>query len=168
LFSLQVICVDFYFGDQLCHFHSTFSDLDMPQALAIAVAIARASADPQATVHVNGVPLATVHVDGVPLANMPLELGTTTVSPLNNHFINLLIEENSESFAYNNGIWSISGRFMFGDAQVEASSLFVSHRVPLAWERAMAMAQASERFMGGSIVPPATWTVNLPANYWDL
>ena len=168
MLSHQVICVDFYFGDQLCHFQSTFSDHDRPQALAIAVAIASASADPQATVHVNGVPLATGHVDGVPLANMPTELGTTSVSPINNHFINLLIEENSESFAYNNGSWRISGRFGFGDAQVEVSSLFVSHRVPLAWARAMAMAHASERFMGGSIVPPATWTVNLPANYWDL
>jgi hypothetical protein len=84
------------------------------------------------------------------------------------HFINLLIEENSESFAYNNGSWRISGRFGFGDAQVEVSSLFVSHRVPLAWARAMAMEHASERFMGGSFVPPTTWTVNLPANYWDL
>jgi hypothetical protein len=33
--------------------------------------------------------------------------------------------------------------------------------------RALAMTSASERFLGGSIVPPLTWTVNLPSNYWD-
>jgi hypothetical protein len=180
--SHQVICVDFYFGDQLCHFQATFSAQDRPQALAIAVAIASASADPQATIHVNGVLLygnVVQMVPGgeditmvlpliVPHANMPNELGMTSVSAINHHFINLLIEENSESFAYNNGMWRISGRFWFGDAQVEVSSFFVSHRVPLAWARSMAMAQASGRLMGGTIVPPATWTVNLPANYWDL
>jgi hypothetical protein len=166
--SLQVIGVDFTFGDQLCQFRSTFSALDVPQATVIAVSIARASADLQATVTVNGVPLTIVLMNGVQLANMPLELGTTTVSTINNHFINLLIEENSESFAYNNGMWRISGRFMFGDSEVEFSSLFISHKVPLAWVRALAMTSASERFLGGSIVPPANWTVNLPSNYWDM
>ena len=168
MFSLQVIGVDFTFGDQLCHFQSTFSALEVPQATVIAVAIARASADLQATVTVNGVQLTTVLMNGVQLANMPLELGITTVSPLNNHFINLLIEDNSESFAYNNGNWLLSGRFMFGDSEVEFSSLFISHRVPLAWVRALAMKNASERFLSGSIVPPLTWTVNLPTNYWDM
>lgn len=56
-FSHQVICFDFYFGDQPCHFQATFSAQDRPQALAVAVAIASASADPQATIHVNGVML---------------------------------------------------------------------------------------------------------------
>jgi hypothetical protein len=163
--SLQVIGVDFTFGDQLCQFRSTFSALDVPQATVIAVSIARASADLQATVTVNGVPLTIVLMNGVQLANMPLELGTTTVSPQNNHFINLLIEENSESFAYNNGMWLISGRFMFGESEVEFLSLVISHRVPLAWVRALAMTSASERFLGGSIVPPLKWTVNLPSNY---
>jgi hypothetical protein len=178
----QVICVDFNFGDQLCHFQATFSAQDRPQALAIAVAIASASADTQATVHVNGVLLygnVMQMVPGgqditmalpllVPNANLPNELGSTTVSPVNHHFINLLIEENSESFAFNNGMWRISQEFWFGDVRVEVSSLFVSHRVSLAWTRSMAMSQASGRFIGGTIVPPAAWTVNLPANYWDL
>ncbi len=105
MFSLQVIGVDFTFGDQLCHFQSTFSALDVPQATVIAVAIARASADLQATVTVIGVPLTIVLMNGVQLAHMPLELGITTVSPLNNHFINLLIEAYNYSFAYNNGLW---------------------------------------------------------------
>ncbi len=178
----QVICVDFNFGDQICHFQATFSAQDRPQALAIAVAIASASADPQATVHVNGVLLYGNVVQMVPggeditmalpllvsHANLANERGSTSVSPVNHHFINLLIEENSESFAYNNGMWRISQKFWFGDARVEISSFFVSHRVPLAWARSMAMAQASGGLIGGKIVPPAAWTVNLPANYWDL
>ena len=103
-----------------------------------------------------------------PATIMPSELGVTTVSPLNHLFINLLIEENRESFAYHNGIWNISQSFWFGDAEVVFTSFFTSHRVPLAWARSMAMAKASGKLIGGTIVPPASWAVNLPANYWDL
>jgi hypothetical protein len=45
--------VDLTFGDQLCQFQASFSAQERPQALATAVAIASASADPKATVHVN-------------------------------------------------------------------------------------------------------------------
>jgi hypothetical protein len=166
--SLQVISVDFTFGDQHCQFRSTFSALDVPQATVIAVSLARASADLQATVTVNDVPLTIVLMNGVQLAYMPPELGNTTVSPINNHFINLLIEENCESFAYNNGMWRISGRFMFGESEVEMSSLFLSHKVPLAWVRSLAITSASDRFLSGSIVPPAHWTVNLHFLYTNL
>jgi hypothetical protein len=177
----QVISVALNFGDQHCEFQATFSAEDRPQALSIAVSIARASADPQAMVHVNGVLLYGQHFQLVPegynvtmalplvapLETVPTEMGVTTVSPQNDHFINLLIEENKESFAFNRGIWNISQNIWFGDTEVAFTSFFVSHKVPLAWARSMAMAKASGKLKYGSIIPPVSWSVNLPADYWD-
>jgi hypothetical protein len=170
------------FGNQLCHFQASFSAQDRPQALATSVAIASASGDPHAMVHANGflvygtifemVPGGTNTTIALPLVPpttiLPGALGVTTISPLNHHFINLLIEENSESFACNNGIWNLSQSFWFGTTDVVFSSFFTSHRVPLAWARARAMSKASGKFIGGSLVPPAAWAVNMPPNYWDL
>jgi hypothetical protein len=150
--------------------------------MATAVYIATASGDPHATVHTNGwlrcgsifemVPGGTSTLMAMPLvpqaAVLPRTHGITTVSPANNYFINLIIEENSESFAHNNGIWNMSQNFWFGTTEVVFSAFFVSHRVPLAWARAMAMSKASGHFIGGSLVPPAAWTINMPPNYWDL
>ena len=62
----------------------------------------------------------------------------------------------------------MSHSFLFGDVEVVVTSFFTSHRVPLAWARSMAMAKASGKLIGGTIVPPASWTVNLLANYWEL
>jgi hypothetical protein len=118
--------VSITFGDQLCLFQASFPTVpDSEQALATAVAIATASGDTRATVHTNGwlrygsylemVPGGTSTVMALPLppqtAVMPGVLGITTVSPVNHHFINLLIEENKESFAVNNGIWKLSQNF---------------------------------------------------------
>jgi hypothetical protein len=128
----QVISVALNFGDQHCQFQAAFSAEDRPEALSTAVSIARASADPQATVHVNGVllygQLFRIVPEGynitmalplvAPLTTVPTEMGVTTVSPQNNHFINLLIEENKDSFAFNTGIWNISQSIWFGDAEV--------------------------------------------------
>jgi hypothetical protein len=177
----QVISVELNFGDQHCQFQATFSAEDRPQALSTAVAIASASADPQAIVHVNGfllygqlfqmVPVGyntTVALPLVPpVTVVPSEMGVTTVSNENHHFINMLIEDNKDSFAFNNGIWNISHCIWFGDAEVVFTSFFISHRVPLAWARSMAMANASGKLKFGSIIPPASWLVCLPANYWD-
>ena len=178
----QVIRVAFNFGDQLCQFQATFPAQERTQALATALAIASASDDSQATVHVNGILIYGTVVQMVPRgqditmalpllisnAKLPNELGSTTVSPVNHNFINLLIMENSQSFAYNNGMWRIAQEFWFGDVRVEVSSMFVSHRVSRAWTRSMAISRASGRFIGGAIVPPAAWAVTLPANYWDI
>jgi hypothetical protein len=72
------------------------------------------------------------------------------------------------SFAFNNGIWKLSHKFWFGTTEVIFSSYFVSNRVPLAYARAAAMSKASGQFIGGCLVPPQDWTINMPPNYWDL
>jgi hypothetical protein len=177
----QVISVALQFGDQNCQFQSTFSEEDKHKALSIAISIARAGADPQAIVHVNGVLVHGQHFQLVPGGynmtmgltlvsqpeTVPAEVGVTTVSPQNDHFINLLIEENKESFAFNVGLWNISQHIWFCDAEVTFTSFFISHKVPLAWARSMAMAKASGKLRHGTIIPPTSWTVNLPADYWD-
>jgi hypothetical protein len=108
---------------------------------------------------------------GLPLVSqpetVPAEVGVTTVSPQNDHFINLLIEENQDSFAFNKGLWNISQNIWFGDAEVTFTSFFVSHKVPLAWARSRAMAKASGKLIHGTIMPPASWSVNVSADYWD-
>jgi hypothetical protein len=119
---LQVISVSITFGDQLCLFNASFSTVtDSQQSLATAVAIASASGDTRATVSTNGwlrygtflemVPGGRNTVMALPLPSptgvVPCILGITTVSTVNHHFINLLIEENKMSFAFNNGIWKL-------------------------------------------------------------
>jgi hypothetical protein len=177
----QVISVTLQFGDQNCEFQSTFLAEDKPQALSIAVSIARASANPQAMVHVNGVLIYGQHFQLVPggynvtmalllvspLETVPTEMEVTTKSPQNDHLINLLIQENKESFAFNMGLWNISQNIWFGDVKVAFTSFFISHKVPLAWARSTAMAKASGKLKYGSIILPASWSVNLPADYWD-
>jgi hypothetical protein len=88
-------------------------------------------------------------------------VGVTTVSPHLDHYINLLIVENPESFAYNKGLWKITMDFWFGDAEVSLNSFFVSHKVPVAWATARAMAKASGRLRGGTLTPPTSWAVNV-------
>jgi hypothetical protein len=114
----QVISVGFEFGDEYCHFQSSFSAEDSHQALYIAVSIARASADLKAMVHINGILTHGEHIQLVPggftvsmgqtlmsqTEEVSSALGVTTVSPHLDHFINLLIEENQESFAFNKGL----------------------------------------------------------------
>jgi hypothetical protein len=115
---LQVISVSITFGDQLCLFNASFSTVtDSQQSLAIA----SASGDTRATVSTNGwlrygtflemVPGGRNTVMALPLPSptgvVPGILGITTVSTVNHHFINLLIEENKMSFAFNNGIWKL-------------------------------------------------------------
>jgi hypothetical protein len=181
--TFQVISVSITFGDQLCLFQASFpTETDSQQALATAVAIASASGDTRATVHTNGwlrygsylemVPggMNTVMALPLPIQTevVPSILGITTVSTVNHHFINLLIEENKMSFAFNNGIWKLEQNFWFGTTEVFFSSYFVSNRVPLAYARAAAMSKASGHFIGGCLVPPQDWTINMAPNYWDL
>jgi hypothetical protein len=54
----------------------------------------------------------------VPLA---APVGITEVLADLDHFINLLIEENPESFAFNKGLWKLTMDFKFGDTEVSLS-----------------------------------------------
>jgi hypothetical protein len=180
--TFQVISVSISFGDQQCLFNASFSTVkDSDDALTTAVAIATASGDTRATVSTNGwlrygnfltmVPGGRNTVMALPLPSptglVPDIVGTTTVSTSNHHFINLIIEENAHSFAFNNGIWKLEQNFWFGTTEVFFSSYFMSHRVPLAYTRAAAMSKASGQFLGGCIVPPQKWVINLGPNYWE-
>jgi hypothetical protein len=168
--------VSISFGDQQCLFNASFATVaDSQAALTTAVAIATASGDTRATVSTNGwlrygnfltmVPGGRNTVMALPLPSptglVPGILGTTTVSTVNHHFINLIIEENSMSFGFNNGIWKLEQNFWFGTTEVFFSSYFVSNRVPLAYARAAAMSKASGQFIEGCIVPPQKWTIKL-------
>jgi hypothetical protein len=164
----QVISVAFHFGDDHFQFQSGFSSADSQIALDIAVSIARASEDRKALVHINGAlhhGLIIQHVahgftvsighsfvsqtNEVPPA---APVGITEVSPDLDHFINLLIEENPESFAFNKGLWKITMDFKFGDTEVSLLSFIVSHKVPGAWAKARAMARASGWLQCGTII----------------
>jgi hypothetical protein len=145
---IQVISVAFQFGDDQYQFQSGFSPDDSQQALDIAVSIARASADIKALVHKNGVLMHGVIIEPVSggfavsigqsfmsqTEEVPpaAPVGVTAVSPDLDHFINLLIEENPESFAFNKGLWKITMDFRFGETEVSLLSFFVSHKVPVA------------------------------------
>jgi hypothetical protein len=118
----QVISVGLQFGDEYYQFQSSFSSEDSQQALYIAVSIARASADSKAMVHINGILThrEIIHlVSGgftVPMGQTLMSqneevspaphVGVTTVSSDLDHFVNMLIEENPESFAFNKGLWN--------------------------------------------------------------
>jgi hypothetical protein len=65
-----------------------------------------------------------------PLETVPTEMGVTTVSPHNDHFINLLIQENKEYVAFNMGLWNISQNIWFGDAEVAFTSFLIKYLLP--------------------------------------